>query len=46
MIIRKQFKFENVRIVRKGQLLGFFRFGTKGDVRSTTDGVHCKVQMS
>jgi len=27
-----------VRSVKKSQLLGFFSFETKGDVRSTTDG--------
>ncbi len=45
MIIRKQFKFENVRAVSKSQFLGFFRLGTRGDVRSTTGGVQSKVDM-
>jgi len=38
MLIGKLFKFENVKDVRKSQLLGFFRLETRADVRFRTSG--------
>jgi len=44
MLRGKLFKFENMRVVRKSQGLGFFRLGTKADVRLRTSvGVHQNV---